>query len=298
MRILYATDGSEGGLSPAHFFSCLPHHRDVHVHIVTVLDPDDPDDGAALLAAAQAALGTFPGHVTTATGRGASTSEVVDVLLYTADYAQADLIAVGAGGRSAIARFFLGSVAESVARHSRHPVLITRSRPDSQTTPLREVIVGVDGSEKARAAALFAATRLPLPLVCTLRLVSVVPQPLFGAEGDPRYPGTPDYQALESSNRAARRKAESEAQTLAVELREAVAALEAGQGADRALPSVVVEPVVLGNAAVELVRVADESSAGLVVVGSQGLSGIERFLLGSVSQRVLRHARTSVLIHK
>jgi nucleotide-binding universal stress UspA family protein len=54
----------------------------------------------------------------------------------------------------------------------------------------------------------------------------------------------------------------------------------------------------VGNPAVELVRIADEHSAGLIVVGSQGLSGIERFLLGSVSERVLRHAHCSVLIVK
>jgi nucleotide-binding universal stress UspA family protein len=140
MRILYATDGSEGGLSPARFLASLPHHRDVHVHIITVLEADAQDDGSAGLAAAEAALGEFPGHVTTATARtySNSTAEVVDVLLYTADYVNADLVAVGASGHSAIARFFLGSVAESVARHSRHPVLVTRP----QTASPREVIVG------------------------------------------------------------------------------------------------------------------------------------------------------------
>jgi nucleotide-binding universal stress UspA family protein len=59
-----------------------------------------------------------------------------------------------------------------------------------------------------------------------------------------------------------------------------------------------VEPVVLGNPAAELVRIADEHRAGLIVVGSQGLSAIERFLLGSVSERVLRHAHCSVLVVK
>jgi nucleotide-binding universal stress UspA family protein len=248
-----------------------------------VQDHDDREDGSSALRSAQAALGDFPGHVTTATGHGSSTSEVVDVLLYTADYVNADLIAVGASGNSAIARFFLGSVAESVARHARYPVLVTRS----QSGPLREVIVAVDGSDCSHRAAEFAATQLPLPPDCTLRLAHVVPQPIFGVEGDPSYPGTPAYQTLNKSNQEARNKARVRLEEIAGRLR-----------STNPEHTIVVEPVVMGNPAVELVRIANQHSAGLIVVGSKGVSGIERFLLGSVSERVLRHAPCSVLIVK
>lgn len=283
MRILYATDGSEGGLAPARFLAGLPHRREIHVHILTVLDSDDDQDGSAVLESAKAALESFPGHVTTATATGDSTSEVVEVLLRTADYTDADLIAVGASGHSAVARFFLGSVAESVARYAPRPVLVTRPL----TSPLREVIVGVDGSDCGRAAAEFAASQLPLPPVCTLRLASVVPQPLFGVVGDPLYPSTREYMELERSNREARDQAHLKTEALAVTLR------SANEGS-----RIEVEPVALGNPAEELMRIADERSAGLIVVGSQGLTGIERFLLGSVSERVMRHAPCSVLIVK
>ena len=287
MRILYATDGSEGGLGPARFLANLPHHRDTHVHIVTILDNEDRGSGGDILSAAQAALGDFPGHVTTATGRGDSTSEIVDVLLYTADYANADLIAIGASGHSAVARFFLGSVAESVARHARQPVLMTRP----QSTPLREVIIGVDGSDDSEAAAVFAATRLPLPVFCTLRLAAVVPQPVLGLVGDPLFPGAPDYMALEMVNQESRTRLRTSAEMLAEVLAEL-------PGAPSGRPQIVVEPVALGHPAAELLRVAEEHSAGLIVVGSHGLTGVQRFLLGSVSERVLRHAPCSVLVVK
>jgi nucleotide-binding universal stress UspA family protein len=101
------------------------------------------------------------------------------------------------------------------------------------------------------------------------------------------YPGVPDYLAVEMTNREAQKKASQEAEALADSLR-------SEKGGFR----IDVEPVVVGNPAVELVRIADEHSAGLIVVGSHGLSGIERFLLGSVSERVLRHAHCSVLIVK
>jgi nucleotide-binding universal stress UspA family protein len=51
-----------------------------------------------------------------------------------------------------------------------------------------------------------------------------------------------------------------------------------------------------GHAAQEILRVAKELSAGMIVVGDRGLSGIREFLLGSVSGRVLRYAPCSVLI--
>lgn len=285
MKILYAADGSEGGLYPARFFASLPHHPDVHVHIVTAREADDDQDGSALLAAAQAVLGGFPEKITTATARvnSLSTSEVVDKILFTADYAEADLIVVGASGHSAIAQFFLGSVAESVARHARQPVLVTRPLK----SPLRDIIIGIDNSDNSREAAQFAVSRFPLPLLCTLRLACVVPQPVFGAVGDPLYPGSPNDLTLEMVNREASRKARRSAEALADTLR----SLKAG-------PRIDVETVALGHPVTELVRIADEQSAGLIVVGSEGLTGIERFLLGSVSERVLRHAHCSVLIVK
>jgi nucleotide-binding universal stress UspA family protein len=286
MRILYATDGSEGGLAAGRFLAGLTQSPDTEVHIVTIAEIDDPDNySASALDGAVAALGDFPGSRTTNVVRvsSGSTSEVVDALLTAADYREAGLIAIGASGQSAIARFFLGSVAESVARHARCPVLITRPT----TAPLQEVVVGIDGSDGAQAAAEFVALQFPLPAGCRVRLVSVATQPLFGVAGDPQLPGTPDYAILERANRETRNRAQIKAKALAETLRRE----------DRQ-QTVEVEPPTLGNPAVELVRIAEERGAGLIAVGSQGLTGIERFLLGSVSERVLRLAKCSVLVVK
>jgi nucleotide-binding universal stress UspA family protein len=45
-----------------------------------------------------------------------------------------------------------------------------------------------------------------------------------------------------------------------------------------------------------IVRLADELGAGLIVMGSRGLGGIRRALMGSVSDSVVRHAHCPVLI--
>jgi nucleotide-binding universal stress UspA family protein len=45
-----------------------------------------------------------------------------------------------------------------------------------------------------------------------------------------------------------------------------------------------------------ILQLASEVSADLIVVGSRGLSGIQRFLMGSVSSKVSEHATCSVMI--
>ena len=52
----------------------------------------------------------------------------------------------------------------------------------------------------------------------------------------------------------------------------------------------------IGKAATEIVDVAENLSAGLIVIGSRGLSGIRRALMGSVSDAVIRHAHCPVLV--
>ena len=52
----------------------------------------------------------------------------------------------------------------------------------------------------------------------------------------------------------------------------------------------------IGKAAAEIVELAEELGAGLVVVGSRGLGGIRRALMGSVSDSVVRHAHCPVLV--
>lgn len=54
--------------------------------------------------------------------------------------------------------------------------------------------------------------------------------------------------------------------------------------------------IVPDDPAVAILDVARREDADLVVVGSRGLGGVQRFLRGSVSARIATHAPTSVLV--
>lgn len=56
--------------------------------------------------------------------------------------------------------------------------------------------------------------------------------------------------------------------------------------------------VIPGHPAEALVNLAEEENYDLIVLGARGLSGIKRYLLGSVSEAVVRHAHCPVLIVK
>jgi len=64
-----------------------------------------------------------------------------------------------------------------------------------------------------------------------------------------------------------------------------------GEGVD-----VVDTHLVRGRPDRELVHISEDIGAGLIVMGSRGLGGVRRALMGSVSDSVVRHAHCPVLI--
>ena len=54
--------------------------------------------------------------------------------------------------------------------------------------------------------------------------------------------------------------------------------------------------LMIGEAAREIVHLAEDLGAGLIVMGSRGHGGIRRALMGSVSESVVRHAHCPVTI--
>ena len=60
---------------------------------------------------------------------------------------------------------------------------------------------------------------------------------------------------------------------------------------------VKVEPIFRkGRPAEEILGYAKENNIDLIIMGTQGLAGIKKFLIGSVAQKVLRHSKVPVMI--
>jgi nucleotide-binding universal stress UspA family protein len=60
----------------------------------------------------------------------------------------------------------------------------------------------------------------------------------------------------------------------------------------------VEEVIVHGDAAAEIVRVAGEQEADLIVISSHGRTGLGRMIFGSTAEAVVRHASCPVLVVK
>ncbi len=198
-------------------------------------------------------------------------------ILEYADEIAADLIVMGAAGRRGPARWFLGSTAEEVVRRARCPVLTVPEHTAGQSlSNLETILVPVDFSAHsagAVAAAKELAHRFHAGLLL-LHVVEVKTLPNFYGPGvlvdvTPR---------LEQHSRA-------ELETLA-------------QEAEGPAGVPCQTEVVVGIAATEIVRVAAERHAGLVVLPSLGHTGLDRLLLGSTAERVVRLAECPVLTLK
>lgn len=67
---------------------------------------------------------------------------------------------------------------------------------------------------------------------------------------------------------------------------------KAGKGVE-----VKVEPVLLkGSPAEQILDYAEKNDIDLIVMGTQGLTGIKRFLIGSVAENVIRHSKVPVIV--
>jgi nucleotide-binding universal stress UspA family protein len=145
---------------------------------------------------------------------------------------------------------------------------------------MMKILVATDGSEYSRAAVNEVIDR-PWPAGSEVRLlmaieVPLVPTPELWAVPEGFYT---DYETME------RNRAEKI-------LAEAAEMIRVKHGEDLKVSSLIT----LGTAKNAITDEAENWGADLILVGSHGYNGIQRFLIGSVSQAVALHAKCSVEI--
>jgi nucleotide-binding universal stress UspA family protein len=195
----------------------------------------------------------------------------------------ADLILVGSHGHGAVGRFLLGSVAQGVLRTAPCSVEIVRSAPVSTPAPLK-ALFATDGSECSVAAARTIAAQ-PWPSGSVFKVLSVeellaVGNQMEAASLSAIYPAS----LLEELITQARERARSAVDGVTDIFRHAGLKLAEG------------DSVPVGEVRSVILETAKDWGADLIVVGSHGRRGLDRFLLGSVSETVAIHASCSVRV--
>ena len=210
------------------------------------------------------------------TARGISPAEEI------VDYAGsngADLIVMGTHGRSAIGHFLLGSVAEKVVRHAKSPVL-TISHQEEKMYELQEIkniLVPVDFSEHSKAALKFAG-KLATRFDASLKFLHVVDQrvhPAYYVMGEQSiFNIFPDLMDKSMSF-----------------LKEFVKGEIPGN-------VTTIFFVREGNPHSEIVRFSKKQGTDLILMSTHGLSGLEKLLIGSTTEKVVRKSDVPVLTVK
>ena len=219
---------------------------------------------------------TFFGHRIKCT---VETGKAEDVIIEKAG-SDATLTAMATHGRSGINRLLLGSVAEKVLRGSTHPLLLIRADEEAKSegeAALKSVIVPLDGSELAENV-LPAVVELAKALKLEVLLLRAYPR--FNA-----YTGVGDYNAAnyEVIRAAFRNEAQSYLENKVRELKR--------KGIEKisfAMPE--------GSGADEIVALGRRTPDNLIAMCTHGRSGIKRWVLGSVTEKVVRLSGEPVLI--
>ena len=175
--------------------------------------------------------------------------------------AECNLVVIGNRAETQSERHSLGSVTEKVARHAECPVLIVKEK-----LKVAKILAAVDGSKHADKA-LEYAVQLAQNYSADLALVHVEEDKLI------RIGGPQGVDCIGTVGECILKDASTKVQGVKFD-----SVLEYGSPAE------------------VVIKLANKADVDIIVVGSRGLSSVRRYLLGSVSDDISMHSRSSVLI--
>lgn len=294
-RILVPLDGSELAEQVLPYVRLLVKGDQTRIELLRVIEPVPPNLVAASQGATTiqiAANMSTQAHeyldkmATSLQGDGldvvskVSEGDPASWIVDEADTESSTLIAISTHGRSGLARWAFGSVTDKVLHATTNPLLIIRSRePETANTKvnLKEIIIPLDESSLAEQI-LPHAVSLAKALGLKMTLLRVTPP-----AGD--YYRFMDYPPPNFENMP------EEVDAGAVEYLH-----RTGQELRRKGVLNVSERLLHGNPGLAITDFAQEVPNNLVAMTTHGRSGMGRWILGSVADRVVRHSGDPVLV--
>jgi nucleotide-binding universal stress UspA family protein len=192
------------------------------------------------------------------------------------------LIAMATRGRSGIHRWLMGSVAEKVLRGATNPLLLVRGNEEGKNegeAALKSIVVPLDGSRMAESVlppAMELAKKLSLEIVLT-RAYQI---PLSAAYAGAEAAYIPNQDALLNLVR----------EEAGAYLEEKVNELHQN-GVEK-----ISHILLVGSGADEIIDLARSTPDNLIAMCTHGRSGVKRWALGSVTEKVVRHSGDPVLV--
>lgn len=189
-----------------------------------------------------------------------------------------DLTVLTPGTHSRVEKFLLGSVSSNVVKHGPGTILICRPKESINKT-VSQVVMGIDGSSGSREAIVRSVKQFKLdPAITQITLIHVV-----NVADVFKLVSPVEYISMVESNLLL------EGETFLAEGKNLLA--EAGF---TRVECVLKE----GDPATEIINLAQAMPADLVVIGAQGRTAVQHFLLGSVSERIAMRSPCATAVVK
>lgn len=191
-----------------------------------------------------------------------------DAIIHLSQQLQPDLIVVGSKGLGNNGRYKTGTTVESVVRYAKQSVLICK------TSSIEKVLCGIDGSDNS-AAALNESIKICNLFSASLRLVLVLSKVDFN-------PLDMDEDEIEKQEEKYRQQKISETENFLKQFD---------------FTGIHVDQHFLwGDPANVILDMAEDFNQDLIVVGAKGHSLLHYVLIGSTTEKILRHAPCSLLV--
>jgi nucleotide-binding universal stress UspA family protein len=191
----------------------------------------------------------------------------------------ADLVVMPTHGRTGLKHVFLGSTAERIVQHSSCPVLVARGnalQPNNGSRfQVKTILVPVDFSDRSREGLGYAIAFANEFGAKIILLHATYIGYIYSSEGLAIY----DIRGLQ---KAARKKAQRR-------MRELVRSVNFE---DVKFEMIFTE----GSPVLDICAFAKDHDVDLIITSTHGLSGFQHVLIGSIAERVVRHAPCSVLV--